>query len=251
MSPPDRFIFPDVRLRTFDSGFGRHRGSLQSKLLGHRLFDHRTLEEVGVVAGVEARRVGECKLPEILFAHEAPGQELVRFGQHFSEIGHVEVSEVGAEDRSQSDAHPGIECPHGSPVVRLAAKIEVVGKDSKDILFAGDAGRLEIIRYVLGLPELFTVVLDDVEFPLIWSVIGAHERITRYQLVQREVDRFELRLMTTKPSDFEAIGASIVESLRPKLANSRIDCTYCDTLAASAGGKFRPVVSLHSLDSVP
>ena len=25
----------------------------------------------------------------------------------------------------------------------------------------------------LGLPELFTVVLDDVEVPLIWSVIGA------------------------------------------------------------------------------
>ena len=85
----------------------------------------------------------------------------------------------------------------------------------------------------------------------IWSVIGAHERITRYQLVQREVDRFELRLMTTKPSDFEAIGASVVKSLRPRLANSRIDCTYCDTLSASAGGKFRPVVSLHSLDSVP
>ena len=99
------------------------------------MLDDGAFEEVRVVARVQTRGVGERELPEILLRHEALLHHLERFGNHLFEIGHVEMREVGAEDRPKPDAHTGIEGPHRCPVVRLAAKVEVAGEDCPDILF--------------------------------------------------------------------------------------------------------------------
>jgi hypothetical protein len=68
------------------------------------LLDHRALEEVRIVSGVKTRGVRKRELPEILLGHEALFDQLERFRNHLPEIGHVEMGEVGAEDRPYSSA---------------------------------------------------------------------------------------------------------------------------------------------------
>ena len=92
--------------------------TFQSKLIGNRLLDDGALEEAWVVARVQTRGVGERELPEILLRHEALLHHLKRFRNHLPEIGHVEMREVGAEDRPKPDAHTGIE---GHIVARSSA----------------------------------------------------------------------------------------------------------------------------------
>src|SRR5215469_9640969 len=108
---------------------------LQSKLIGHRLFDDGALKEVPVIARVQTRSVGKRELPEILLRYKALLDQLKCFGNHFFEIGHVEMREVGAEDGPKSDAHTRIEGPHRCPIVGLAAEVEIAGEDRSDIFF--------------------------------------------------------------------------------------------------------------------
>ena len=93
------------------------------------------LKKSGLLRVCSMRGVGERELAEILLGDEALLHHLERFGNHLPEIGHVEMREVGAEDRPQPDAHAGIEGPHGRSVVGLAAEVEVAGEDRPDILF--------------------------------------------------------------------------------------------------------------------
>jgi len=65
---------------------------------------------------VQARRVDEGELAEILRAHEAALEHLVGFRHHLPEVGHVEVGEVRAEDRVQPRAEALIERPHRGAV---------------------------------------------------------------------------------------------------------------------------------------
>ena len=55
--------------------------------------------------------------------------------ENLLEIRDVEMREVGAEHGPQSYAHPGIQGPHGRPVVRLATEVEVGGEDRLDVVF--------------------------------------------------------------------------------------------------------------------
>ena len=61
-------------------------------------------EEVRIVARVQTRGIGKRELPEILLGDEAVFDQLERFRNHLPEIGHVEMREVGAEDRPYSSA---------------------------------------------------------------------------------------------------------------------------------------------------
>src|SRR5438105_9689811 len=69
----------------------RNARRFQIELVRHRPLHHGPREEAGIVAGVQARRVGEGELAEVLRAHEAPLDHLERFGHHVLEVGHVEV----------------------------------------------------------------------------------------------------------------------------------------------------------------
>src|SRR5688572_21716871 len=88
------------------------RGHCRAQLFGYGLLDDRALEEVRVVARVQARGIAESEFAEVLLLHVALLDRLECFRDHFPEIGHVEMREVGAEDRAQPDAHAGIESHH-------------------------------------------------------------------------------------------------------------------------------------------
>src|SRR5262245_50649723 len=77
---------------------------LQAELIGHRPLDDSTLEEIRIAPRMQPRGVGERELPEILLGHVALLYHFERFGNHFLEIRHVEMREVGTEHRSQPHA---------------------------------------------------------------------------------------------------------------------------------------------------
>lgn len=82
----------------------------------------------------------------------------------------------------------------------------------------------------------------------IWRLIGGHSRVVRYQLIQREINRFELRLVTVDSSDFNDLAAQLSIELRQLLRGAQIDCVCLDSIPVPPGGKFRPVISLHSTE---
>lgn len=79
----------------------------------------------------------------------------------------------------------------------------------------------------------------------VWSVIKKRNEVVRYQLIQHEPDRFELRLVTRDIETYQSIIRDIVNDLRGLLGKSAvIESEYYDELRPQHGGKFRPVQSL-------
>lgn len=69
--------------------------------------------------------------------------------------------------------------------------------------------------------------------------------ILRFQFIQHEPNRFELKLMTVDENLYHRIVKGMVEDLRTLLGKSAvIVCQYCEELRPPEGGKFRPVLSL-------
>ena len=126
-------VYPSLHYGRLRVRRGRRR--LQAQLIGHRLLDNCTLEEVRIVARVQPCGIGEGELAKILVGDEALLDHFERFRYYLAEIRHIEMREVGAEHWLQPKAHPGIEGPHGRSVVRLAAEVEVGGEERANILF--------------------------------------------------------------------------------------------------------------------
>lgn len=119
----------------------------------------------------------------------------------------------------------------------------------------GDIGRLALDRCRCGrtgprlaelegrVDEILLLADGRLVTPIaVWSAVRATEGILRYQLVQREPERFELKLVTVDEQAFERIASRVVDALAPVLGNARIDATRHDELGA--GAKFRPIVPL-------
>ena len=79
----------------------------------------------------------------------------------------------------------------------------------------------------------------------VWAVLKHVEGLLRYQLVQREPSRFELKLV---PGNREACEC-IVSQVRPELqqllgVGSTLDITFHERLDSEPSGKFRTVISV-------
>src|SRR6266508_4873329 len=95
--------------------------------VGGGFLHHRALEEGRVDRAPEAHGVGEREVAEVVGGDEPVLVELVGLGQHLHHVRHVEVPDVGAEQRVESRAHrihAAVECPGVDRVVGLAAVIE-------------------------------------------------------------------------------------------------------------------------------
>jgi phenylacetate-CoA ligase len=78
----------------------------------------------------------------------------------------------------------------------------------------------------------------------IWAVLRTAVGLLRYQLVQHEPDRFELKLVTTREDAYTKIVEQISPQLRTLLGQTAlIEIRRHDELPADRSGKFRPVVS--------
>lgn len=80
---------------------------------------------------------------------------------------------------------------------------------------------------------------------VIWRVIKNIEGVLKYQLIQHEPKRFELRLVTVDKDTYLRIVNRILDGLKNLLGSSvTIESQYVDELKPQEGGKFRPVLSL-------
>jgi len=75
-------------------------------------------------------------------------------------------------------------------------------------------------------------------------VFKGREGVVQYQLIQHEVESFELKLVTVDEAAYHRIIGEVLVDLRKLLGESVIiDSRYCDELQRHKGGKFRPVIS--------
>jgi phenylacetate-CoA ligase len=80
---------------------------------------------------------------------------------------------------------------------------------------------------------------------LVWASLMNREEVLGYQLIQHDLERFELRLTTQDDSGFQRIADHVVAELREALgASAVIEANRRDPVQPASGEKFRPVVSL-------
>ena len=78
----------------------------------------------------------------------------------------------------------------------------------------------------------------------VWSKLRKHDEIVRYQLVQRERERFELRVVLGQGASDPALTEAAASELREVLGGATVDVVRLDRLEAGPRGKFLPVVAL-------
>jgi phenylacetate-CoA ligase len=122
----------------------------------------------------------------------------------------------------------------------------------------GDVGSLSKVKCPCGrtLPLLSelegrvedTLFLQDGRFihpRAIWSVIKKSEGVLKYQFIQHEPKRFELKLVTVDKGSYPLAADRILDSLKDLLGSSVIiESKNVEELNPQEGGKFRPVLSL-------
>ncbi len=92
------------------------------------------------------------------------------------------------------------------------------------------------------------IILSDgrfVHYGAIWYMFNARNDVLQYQLIQHELQRFELKVVTADRATFDAIVGELVDELRGLVGQSAVvEAAYYERLEPSASGKFRIVVSL-------
>jgi hypothetical protein len=93
-----------------------------------------------------------------------------------------------------------------------------------------------------------TLFLQDGRFinpMLIWGVIKKRPEVVRYQFIQHEPERFELKLVTVDREVYERILGQILADLKNLLgASAVIEAEYHEQINPQPGVKFRQVMSL-------
>ena len=78
----------------------------------------------------------------------------------------------------------------------------------------------------------------------VWSVLSKGSGVLRYQLIQQDINRFEVKLVTIDEDAFNRFRAQVVPELREMFGpEARIDVDRLDELPPGASGKFRPIMS--------
>jgi phenylacetate-CoA ligase len=79
----------------------------------------------------------------------------------------------------------------------------------------------------------------------IWGMIKKRDEVLKYQLIQHEPQRFELRLVTVDRRSYQQVVSRILVDLKNLLGTSVIiESAYYEELKPQERGKFRPVLSL-------
>lgn len=78
---------------------------------------------------------------------------------------------------------------------------------------------------------------------IIWGVFKPRPEILRYQLIQHDADRFELKVVSRDEASYDRHIGEILAELGDLLEQPSIQARRCDSLEPEDSGKFRPVIS--------
>jgi phenylacetate-CoA ligase len=78
----------------------------------------------------------------------------------------------------------------------------------------------------------------------VWDVVQPYRDVIRYQLVQRERDRFDLQLVTADEASFARLAGPLAADVSRLLQGAEVEPTYHEAAASPELGKFMRVVAL-------
>ena len=78
----------------------------------------------------------------------------------------------------------------------------------------------------------------------VWGVLKKAPDILRYQLIQHERERFELRLLTIDEAAFDCVRQQVLGPLEALLEPAVIEPVRLEGLGPQEAGKFRPVIAM-------
>lgn len=78
----------------------------------------------------------------------------------------------------------------------------------------------------------------------LWGVIKRFEGVRRFQLLQHDRSRFEVRLQTVDRATYDAIRPGVLGGLAALLPGCRVDATCHERLEAAPGERFEAIVGL-------
>jgi phenylacetate-CoA ligase len=185
-------------------------------------------------------RYGSAEAPRIGFTCE------VRNGFHL----HEDLCPISIVDADGKPASPGTS---GEVVVSDLVNRAMVLLNYR----LGDLGRVRaggcacgrtsrLLSGLDGRVEAFLTLADGshVHPLLAEQTVRQHDEVLRFQIVQRERDLFELKLVTADQAAYDRIVPELVAELRRLLHGATVVAERCEELSASQAGKFRPVVPL-------
>jgi phenylacetate-CoA ligase len=157
------------------------------------------------------------------------------------------VSVVGADGRSVPDGEPG-EIVVSNLVNRGTVLLNYrLGDVARIVPGRCACGRTSRLLSVVEGRVSQVVYLQDgsVVHPFaVWAPMKLLDGVVRYQLVQYEPDRFELRLVTVDRTTYDSVAPQVVAALRTTLRGATVEPSYHERLEQGRGGKFSPVVAL-------
>lgn len=77
----------------------------------------------------------------------------------------------------------------------------------------------------------------------VWNVFKSRPEVLRYQLIQHEPERFELRIVAVDRRTFDRVLPAISAELRSLLGKVALEPVLLKELIPGPAGKFRPVIS--------
>jgi phenylacetate-CoA ligase len=78
----------------------------------------------------------------------------------------------------------------------------------------------------------------------LWGVVKVAEGVRRFQIVQREPARFEVRLVTDDQSTFDAILPGVIAGMRALLPGCEVEASWHEELHPEPGRRFETIVPL-------
>lgn len=81
---------------------------------------------------------------------------------------------------------------------------------------------------------------------VVLQMMRRHRDVIRWQLVQHEPARFELKLVTVSRTAYDRVAASVAAEAGELLQGTRVEVGYHESLDLGPGGKHRPLVPLAS-----
>jgi phenylacetate-CoA ligase len=121
-------------------------------------------------------------------------------------------------------------------LARATAEPCACGRTSRRLL-ALDGRITDVIRLPSG---------DVVHQFALWGTVKLVDGVIRYQLVQHEPARFELRLMTVDRRTYERVAADLARRVRDILQGAQVEVAHRELLELGPYGKFKPIIPLAS-----